>query len=309
MNVKSLFSLLLSLTLYANVSVAAPVDNHGAILSGTTDLYLITVGNWSGATQATDLNYTQYLAQNLGSSSWWNVTNEFMRGGTSTLNYKGTLNDASVTTGNLSEAAIRNIVNAEKTANSISDPNAVFMVLFGTGLTAADGLANNYCGEHYFTPAGGNYFGWVDVYSGLNCHYSSGPFANVENTPSVLAHEILEVVTDPTGHAWWDSVAASPTHNDETGDMCSWTSPLGTQLTQIGSIGMRIQETWDNTAQMCVAGRDANGGIITAGVNLSTALPTPPPVSVPEPESLLLVGLSLGVMALRRRAVMVPVRS
>ena len=300
MKLQLLASMALPAVLCCGVATASPVDNGGKVLSGTTDLYLITIGDWSNATRALDLSYSQYLAQNLGTSDWWRVTNQFMRGGTSTLNYGGTLNYTGVTSGNLSQSAIANIVKAEKTANAINDPAAVFMVLFGSGVTAADGLANNYCGEHYFSASatGGNYFGWVDSYSGLNCAYNSGPFAGVQNTASILAHEILETVTDPAGNAWWDSNSASSHYQDETGDMCSWITPSGNQLTQIGSIGMQIQETWDNTAQKCVAGRTANGDIVTAGVNLTTTLPQANPA--PEPASWLLCVLGLGLAARSR---------
>jgi hypothetical protein len=112
---------------------------------------------------------------------------------------------------------------------------------------------------------------------------------------SVIAHELSETVTDPTGTAWWDSVNVSTTRGYENADMCAW--QFGTTQTVNGGLAnltinnhdYLLQENWINTG---------NG---TGRCAMSYGQSTPPPV-VSEPTSLALIGIALaGLTALRRR--------
>jgi hypothetical protein len=132
---------------------------------------------------------------------------------------------------------------------------------------------------------------------------------------SVIAHELIETVTDPTGTAWWDSKRRSSTYGEEDADMCAWnfgpvsSTSSGAKYNYTSSSGSLylLQQEWVSTGgglgtsggycSMAYSGgasstSSINGG---GGPNFAAA------VAVPEPASLSLMGAVLGGLSLLTR--------
>lgn len=292
---------------------AGPVYNGGPVLSNPQDVYFIYYGNnWTPS----EKQLTQQLVGDLSGSSYFNINSTY-GDATTSLTFKGSMNVTSASgtawLGSTLEArttgTMLNIVNTAIGHGLADDANGIYFVL-----TSDDVLVNgfnnteiDFCGWHSSSKWGsgllGRQFGFIGEPSGISingysCQESlqSPGLADfgVEAMDSVIAHELSETVTDPTGTAWWDSAAQSPTRGNENADMCAWNfgttykTAAGTANVNLNGRDYLLQQNWVNTGN--------GGGYCSLAYGASAT-------SVPEPGTFgtLALGL-LGLGLVRRRS-------
>ena len=107
--------------------------------------------------------------------------------------------------------------------------NAIYFVLTSTDVTASSGFCSQYCGWHTKGTIGGvanvkySFVGNANrCLSGCAAQTTSpNGNAGVDGMVSVVAHELVESLSDPLLNAWYDSSGA------ENADKCAWTFGSG----------------------------------------------------------------------------------
>ncbi|MFO0724536.1 MAG: hypothetical protein U1E65_12175 [Myxococcota bacterium] len=233
--------------------------NGGPVMLGTTSVYYIWYGNWTGNSATSILTD---LAQNLGGSRYYNInttyydslnrhiSNAVAYGGSTTDNYsRGTA---------LTDANVQSIVTAAISSGRLPlDANAVYFVLTSADVTATSGFCTQYCGWHTHASVNGIDVKYAFVGNPDRCPTSCADQtvspngnAGADGMASILTHELEEAVTDPDLNAWYDRRGA------ENADKCAWT--FGTTYAvggaranvRLGNRDYLIQQNWVN----------ANGG-------------------------------------------------
>jgi len=236
------------------------INYHGGpVMLGTTNVYYIWYGNWSGNTAATILNE---LANNIGGSPYFNINTTYYNGSnvrvTNSVHFAGSTNDSYSHGTALSDAAIQQVVAGAISSGAVAkDTSGVYFVLTSADVTATSGFCTQYCGWHTHGTIGGvdikySFVGNPDRCPSSCAAQTTGPNGNAgaDGMASIIAHELEEAVTDPDLNAWYDR------RGYENADKCAWT--FGTTYTKNGAqanmkLGTRdylIQRNWVN----------ANGG-------------------------------------------------
>jgi hypothetical protein len=229
----------------------------GGVILGTTNVYYIWYGNWSGNTATSILTD---FASNVGGSPYFNInTTYYNSAGThvsNSVHYAGSTTDSYSQGTSLSDAAIQTVVSSAISSGRLpKDTNAVYFVLTSSDVTASSGFCTQYCGWHTHGTISGSDIKYSFVGNPDRCPSSCaaqtvGPNGNAgaDGMASIVAHELEEAVTDPDLNAWYDS------RGQENADKCAWT--FGTQYTVNGAkanvkLGTRdylIQRNWVNAA-------------------------------------------------------------
>jgi hypothetical protein len=232
----------------------------GPVILGTTNVYYIWYGNWSGNTATTILTD---FANGVGGSSYFNINTTYTNSaGTKVSNlvhYAGSTTDNYSQGTSLSDAAIQTVVSsAISSARLPKDTNAVYFVLTSPDVTASSGFCTQYCGWHTHGTISGSDIKYSFVGNpATKCPSScagqtaSSPNSNIgaDAMASIVAHELEETVTDPDLNAWYDTRGA------ENADKCAWT--FGTTSTAsngsnynmtFGGRNWYIQQNWVNAA-------------------------------------------------------------
>ena len=128
---------------------------------------------------------------------------------------------------------------------------------------AHDGFCKDFCGWHTFF---GSYkYAWVGVPpTGCNCFaqtISPNGNAGVDAAISVIAHELAEAVTDPTGYGWCYSNGQSSCFTKggvENGDQCAWFFPNPVKLASgayynlvVSGKNYLVQANWNLNTKTC----------------------------------------------------------
>ncbi len=234
------------------------ISYHGGpVLLGTTRVYYIWYGNWSGNTAGTIL---EDFANSVGGSPYFNINTTYWNGaGTHVSNsvaFGGSTTDNYSFGTSLSDAQIRSVVNsAISSARLPKDTNGVYFVLTSSDVGASSGFCTVYCGWHTRASIGGSDIKYAFVGNPDRCPAACaaqtvGPNGNAgaDGMASVIAHELDEAVTDPDLNAWYDRRGA------ENADKCAWT--FGTPFTTgngalanvtLGTRSYLIQQNWVNS--------------------------------------------------------------
>jgi hypothetical protein len=235
------------------------ISYHGGpLILGTTNVYYIWYGNWSGNTAATILTN---LAQSIGGSPYFNINTTYYNGSnvhvTNAVNYGGSTTDNYSQGSALSDAAIQAIVTSAVTGGRLAyDTNGVYFVLTSADVNETSGFCTQYCGWHTYGTINGFNLKYSFVGNPDRCPaaceaQTTGPNGNAgaDGMASIIAHELEESVTDPNLNAWYD------TRGQENADKCAWT--FGATYTTgngaaanmvLGGRNFLIQQNWVNAS-------------------------------------------------------------
>jgi hypothetical protein len=249
-------------------AAATAISYHGGpVMLGTTHMYYIWYGNWSGNSATTILTD---LANNIGASSWFNINSTYYSGSnpktyvSSAVTLAGSTNTSSTSHGtSLSDTAIRDVVaEAISTGRLPKDSSGVYFVLTSADVTASSGFCTQYCGWHTHGTIGGtdikySFVGNPDRCPSACAAQTTSPNGNAgaDGMASIISHELAEAVTDPDLNAWYDK------RGYENADKCAWTfgstypSSGALANVHIGSRDYLIQQNWLNVGSgSCVKG-------------------------------------------------------
>jgi hypothetical protein len=237
--------------------------HNGPLILGTTNVYYIWYGNWSGNTAPAILNN---LASSIGGSPYYAINTTYYdakkRYVTNAVQYMGASTDNYSQGTALTDASVKAIVANQISSGALPrDTNAVYFVLTSADVNETSGFCTQYCGWHtYGSIAGANikysFVGNPDRCPSACSAQTTSPSGNAgaDGMASIIAHELAEAVTDPNLNAWYDSQGM------ENADKCSWkfgatyATPNGAQANmKLGGVDYLIQQNWVN----------ANGGSCT----------------------------------------------
>ena len=240
---------------FATTAVPGNIGNivyhaNGTVIS-SPNVYVIWYGNWAG-TPCTDKSSTSnttpgiinYMINNLGASNWYSINKTYFQVLNNSVTYvkptipiAGCLATSSLgTTLNTPFAwdtkshYINEVVTYGLNNGLPTDSNGIYLVL-----TSADIIVNGFvnsgsaqfCGYHdnMTAPNGttnvllatigdpGAAIGSCSGQQGVSPNNN----VNGDAMASVIAHELVETVSDPLGNSWTDSTGW------ENGDKCAWT--------------------------------------------------------------------------------------
>src|SRR5262249_40630113 len=190
------------------------INYHGGpVMLGTTNVYYIWYGNWSGNSAMTILTD---LANNIGGSPYFNINTTYYNG--SNVHVSNSVHFVSYTTDNysqgtsLSDAAIQTVVSSAISSGRLpKDTNAVYFVLTSADVTASSGFCTQYCGWHTHGTISGSdikyaFIGNPDRCPSACAAQTTSPNGNAgaDGMASIISHELEEAVTDPDLNAWYD---------------------------------------------------------------------------------------------------------
>jgi hypothetical protein len=238
--------------------------HNGPVMTAATgtNIYYVWYGSWTDTQKAIVTDFgngvggTPYFGIN---TSYYDAAKKYV---TNKVTLAGQVN-ASTALGNaLSDAQIQAIITNEITAGTLpSDPNGIYFLLTGAGVTATSGFLTQYCGWHTYTTLAGTAikYSFVGNAAGAslgNCAAQTASSPNgdpgVDAMISVFAHELVEAVTDPQLNAWYDRSGY------ENADKCAWTFGTTSTATNgskynvtFGGRQWLIQRNWKASTQAC----------------------------------------------------------
>ena len=145
----------------AKASTSGIVYHGGPILRGTTNIYYIWYGNWSGNTATTILTD---LASSIGGSGYFNINTTYYDASnvhvTNSVHYVSSTVDSYSQGTSLTDAQIGAVV-----SNALpvlgTDQNGVYFVLTSADVTASSGFCTQYCGWHTYSRTSGVKYAFV----------------------------------------------------------------------------------------------------------------------------------------------------
>jgi hypothetical protein len=244
----------------------------GAVLTGSTKVYIMYYGTWS----STQKNIVQTFISTLSSTAWFNIEKTYYyqptRTGAKTyisgpLTLGATWNEGYSVGSSLRGAVVPNLISTRITNGQLpKDPHGIYLFLSSYDVsessTASGGsFCAQYCGYHYhFTIASVAYFyGFIgnpkrclSGCAGKNVYASPTGDVGTDGMLSVIAHELVEAMSDPLGNAWGDS------SGEENADKCAFTYGNYYRLSNGAYYNMYaggryylIQQNWNAKLQTC----------------------------------------------------------
>ena len=237
------------------------INYHGGpVMLGSTNVYYIWYGNWSGNSATSILTD---LATNIGGSRYFNINTTYYttyftgssQSVSNSVHYAGSSSDSYSFGSALSDSNIQSIVANKISAGALPrDTNAVYFVLTSADVNATSGFCTQYCGWHtHGTIAGSDikyaFIGNPDRCPSACAAQTKGPNGNAgaDGMASIISHELEEAVTDPDLNAWYD------TRGYENADKCAWTFGATSTATNgsqynvtMGGRQYLIQRNWVN---------------------------------------------------------------
>ena len=246
--------------------------HNGPVMRGTSNVYLIWYGNWSGSTpgnNATTQAIVVDLMVNLGSSPYFQINHGYpdLNGAAPSggLIYGGTVNDVYSHGTELTALGIQGIVADNLAANNPNlplDPAGIYIVLASSDVSSnSTGFCTlNTPPHHGSVEFGGGQFRYAFIGNPVRCPTSAAPQFTGLPTPnddlaadgmaSTIAHALDATVTDPTLSTWYDRYGL------ENADKCqgtfgeTYTTANGAQANmRLGQRHYLIQQNWVNTTR------------------------------------------------------------
>lgn len=126
------------------------------------------------------------------------------------------------------------------------------------------GFCTQFCGWHSYNSGSKIKYGWIGIpKTGCNCwSQQTSPNGDpaTDSAISVIAHELAEAATDPTGGGWCYTAAATSCFSSssvENADQCAWNFPnaifSGNSYynLQVGAMKYLIQSNWNLMSKKC----------------------------------------------------------
>ena len=238
-----------ALTAGSTGTLSAITNHGGPVMSGAPDIHLIWHGNWAQSNGSDNAAGQQIVRDFLGSvsgSGWMKIntnTTVTTKGYTDSGGGAVSGNVATVHSSNfgylsgktrLTDKNIATVVSNYVATQGGASTNAVYFVLTSTDVTASSGFCTQYCGWHTKGTVGGvanvkySFVGNANRCLSGCAAQTTSPNGNpgVDGMISVLAHELVETLSDPLLNAWYDASGA------ENADKCAWT--FGAAQGQVG---------------------------------------------------------------------------
>jgi len=235
------------------------VYHGGPLMLGTTHIYYIWYGNWSGNSATTIL---ADLANSYSGSPYFNINTTYYDASnthvSNSVSYLGSTTDAYSQGKALSDSQIQGVVSSAISSGHLpKDSNAVYFVLTSADVNATSGFCTQYCGWHTHGTIGGadikySFVGNPDRCPAACSNGTPPPNGNVgaDGMASIISHEFEEAVTDPDLNAWYDR------RGEENADKCAWTwgstyttANGGTANMKLGTRDYLIQQNWIRATQ------------------------------------------------------------
>lgn len=275
MQIKYLFlcEFIYSLTRVFSQGMAAgtSISYHGGpVLSKTSSMYIIYYGDWS----LNSKNIINNFVSGFSGSNYYNIERNYLFGGDGNINLIQTIQD-NYSVGKTISSPF-DIINYHIFKGNIpNDPNAIYSILTYKDVFLY-GFCSQFCGFH----GSSNGFLMLWVGDSVQCGGGCGSTQNgisinndsdADLSINILAHEIVETVSDPFLNAWFDD------NGNENADKCSWN--FGTSYTesngakwniQTSTGKYQIQTNWDPITQQCLNSINNNVQSSTLTIYTST---------------------------------------
>ena len=219
-------------TVGGTAKTTAILYRGGPVMGSTVNVYIIWYGNWNRG-NGTDTPEGQQIVRDflndIGGSPYMTLNNTYSTASTQltgVVNFGGETTDTGSLGNSVTDAGFGTIVSnsISKLNGGIADPNGIYFVLTSSDVTASSGFCTKYCGWHTYGTISGKNIKYSFVGNAARCITSCaaqtvGPNGNagVDGMLSVLAHELVETISDPNLNAWYDNRGA------ENADKCAWT--------------------------------------------------------------------------------------
>jgi len=233
--------------------------HNGPLILGTTNVYYIWYGDWSGNSATTIL---PDFARNIGGSSYYRINTTYYDAKGAHVSNSVALSPAQYNDNYshgaaLSDSAIQSVVAYAITSGGVpKDSNGVYFVLTSADVNATSGFCTSYCGWHTHATIAGTDIKYAFIGNPDRCPSACsaqavGPNGNAgaDGMVSIVAHELEESVTDPDFTGWYDR------RGYENADKCAWTFGTVYQTANGASANMKlgsrdylIQRNWVNAS-------------------------------------------------------------
>jgi hypothetical protein len=201
--------------------------HNGAVLHGSSVVYVIWYGDWSTNT-ADQLLLADFLS-NLGGRPYFEISRLYPNGAgqapSGLLAFGGSGADSYSHGTAISDADVEAIVGGRILAGELPlDPSGIYLVLASPDVWQSPGLDVTYCAFHSTGTIVGSAFRYGFIgdprRSPQRCApFGAGPNGSLSGDAmvSLMAAELFNIVTDPQGTAWYDRLGL------EGADKCAWT--------------------------------------------------------------------------------------
>jgi hypothetical protein len=247
--------------------------HNGPVMTGTTKIYYIWYGTWSGNTATSIL---QTLAANIGGSPYFNINTTYTNANgvrlSNSVQFAGYTSVPYPYGRSLTDDNIRQIVADAINSKAVPlDANGVYFVLTSADVyqsaTAPYLFPRNtfcmaYCGWHKYTSINGTSVKYAFVgnpeqqcpitpTATYTCEYqavSPNGNAGADSMADSIAHELNEAVTDPdltSGWNFWPGWEISDTCEGQYGGTSSLSNGAKYNVI-LGGLKFLIQENWVN---------------------------------------------------------------
>jgi hypothetical protein len=212
------------------VQTPAITWHGGPVMIGSPNVHLIWYGNWAqanGSDNAAGQQIVRDFFATVSGSPYLAINQNYTGSNGQVTGLIGQTFEATVGYSNgtrLKDANITTIVSNYITSTGRKDANAVYFVLTSSDVAETSGFCTRYCGWHTSSTIAATNIKYSFVGNANRCLSGCAPQtvspngnAGVDGMVSVLAHELVETLSDPLLNAWYDSSGA------ENADKCAWT--------------------------------------------------------------------------------------
>eukprot|EP01036_Dinobryon_divergens_P027006 gene27006-35712_t len=249
-------------------TIISPADDiqyrGGLVYTGDMKIFNIYYGDFSG-NGSQSVGLTNYLAANLGTSSWYDILSSYygivngsrvyVQGSltlTGSYNLFPKLRKNNTTIPAIKQNIIKYVLN---TGIVTPDPTTILAVMFRGDFRVSSGSGSwlvDWCGVHtglrlksddsYYPIFMAGDLSSVSPINQFNCSLDA-PFPNnnvaADSLANTYVHEVAEIITDPVLFEGW----VFNYDNLECADLCNWSAP-NVGLSKVGEKNFSLQSNW-----------------------------------------------------------------